>query len=96
MECKKCNHTDFYEIEKENANGYTYFTVYCKNCDSYVKHGRINQEKDTRKSEEYKREYMEKQTATKKQEWYIRNVIQYTGEILNKWQASQIINKHKQ
>ena len=93
MECKKCKNTEFYNEEKTTADGRIQLGIYCNECKTWQKWEKQNN--TNKSSDEYKKEYMEKQPATKKQEWYIKKIVKYEGETLNKWQASQIIDHYQ-
>jgi hypothetical protein len=87
MECKKCQYNEFEERKVNMHVG-----LYCKNCGTWQKF--VKQHNTDKTANQYKIEYMEKQLPTKKQLWYIKEVVKYKGIVQNKWEASQIIDSY--
>lgn len=83
MECKYCGCKEFYREQKGPHLG-----VYCSSCGRWQKWEKqpCNEGKT---KEDYKNEYMDKQTASDEQVYYIRNLLRQVT--LSKYQAGRII-----
>ena len=84
----KCKCVEFELIQKGPHLG-----KYCVNCEKW--HGWVKQNKESKTKEEHKKEYMSNQPHTEKQEYFLRRVVGYFGEIRNRLHASELISRYK-